>query len=176
MTNSINEKAKKIKLLILDVDGVLTDGTIFIDSLGKEAKSFNVKDGLGMKMLLHSGVEIAIITGRESDSTTHRMNSLGIKYVYQNQKKKHLIFEELKNKLNLHDEEIAYVGDDLLDYLVMSKVGLSIAVKDAHEMILAKADFVSRFDGGKGAVREVCDLIMCSQGSLTKQHEKYLNP
>lgn len=157
---TIIQKAQKIRLLILDVDGVLTDGRIYIDDDGTEFKAFHTQDGVGIKMLLETGIEIAVISGRQSSAVDHRMRSLGVKYVVQGQSDKLLSYQELKTTLLLKDEEVAYIGDDLPDLLVMQMVGFNIAVADAHESIKKNAHYVTKLPGGKGAVREICDLII----------------
>jgi 3-deoxy-D-manno-octulosonate 8-phosphate phosphatase (KDO 8-P phosphatase) len=169
----ISKKAKKIKLLILDVDGVLTDGSVFIDDDNKEIKAFNIYDGLGMKMLQRSGVEIAIISGGIATAVEHRALRLGIKYIFLGQERKLTTFLELKRKLNLDMEQIAYVGDDIPDFHIMKQVGLSCAVRNSVKEILKIADYITQKDGGLGAVREVCELIMYSQGTFKEQMECY---
>ena len=131
MNDLTKQRAAKIKLLILDVDGVLTDGKIYLDDTGRETKGFNSKDGVGIKNLLKTGVKIAVISGRESAAVNHRMNPLGVKDIYQNQADKTVAFNALKRTYNLTNEQIAYVGDDLPDLTVMREIGLSIAVADA---------------------------------------------
>lgn len=170
----IYEKAKKIKLIIFDVDGVLTDGSLFLGDDGQEYKAFNSQDGHGMKMLMESGVKIGIITGRTSRVVTTRMESLGIEHVYQGQLDKMVAYEILREKLNLSSQEIAYTGDDVVDLPVMKKVGLAIAVKNAHPLVMHHADWQTIAVGGRGAAREICELIMDSQGVLQKKLESYL--
>lgn len=165
MQNRI-EKAKKIKVLILDVDGVLTDGKLFFDEQGREYKSFNVKDGLGIKLLQKTGVQIAVISGRGSKSVALRMKMLGIELVYLEQSDKGLAFKEIITKVGCTPEQAAHVGDDLIDLPVLIQVGLAIAVQDASESILPYVDWQTRQAGGQGAVREVCDFIIQAQGNL----------
>lgn len=169
----IQKKAEKIKLLILDVDGVLTDGTVFIDDDDKEMKAFNIHDGLGIRMLQRNGVEIAIISGGAASAIEHRALHLGVKHIYLSQEKKVPIFLELKQKLNLSDEQIAYVGDDIPDLPVMQQVGLAVAVPNAVAEVLKEADWVTKKSGGFGAVREVCELILFAQKNLKNAHEFY---
>ena len=130
----LSEKAARIRLLIFDVDGVLTDGSLFVGDDGQEYKAFNSRDGHGIKMLLKYGVEIAIITGRTSRVVEHRMANLGITHVYQGKLDKLPAYEELRGKLGISPEETAYVGDDVVDLPVMRRVGLAIAVQDAHPL------------------------------------------
>ncbi len=167
-------RAAQIRLVIFDVDGVLTDGSLYFGDDGLEYKAFNAKDGLGMKMLQNSGVEVAIITARKSHVVALRMESLGIKHFYQGRQQKLPAFEELRDKLNLTNEQIAYVGDDIVDLSVMTRVGLAVAVGDAHTRVQQQAHWQTRLPGGRGAAREVCDLLMESQGTLESAIEQYL--
>ncbi len=171
----IQEKASQIKLVIFDVDGVLTDGSLFLGDDGQEYKAFHSKDGHGMVMLQQSGVMIGIITGRTSEVVRKRMESLGIKHVFQGQKDKLPAYEELKQELSLSDEQVAYVGDDVVDLPVMTKVGLSIAVQDAHALTKEHAHWITPSNGGRGAAREVCEMLMHSQGQLDSALEYYLS-
>ncbi|OOZ36789.1 3-deoxy-D-manno-octulosonate 8-phosphate phosphatase [Solemya velesiana gill symbiont] len=171
---NILEKAAQIRMVIFDVDGVLTDGSLFLGDDGLEYKAFNSKDGHGMKMLQHSGVEIAIITGRASVVVEKRMESLGIQHVYQGRLEKLLAYEELKQKVGLKDEEVAYAGDDVVDLPIMTKVGLAIAVQDAHKMVKQHAHWQTDVGGGRGAAREVCELIMEAKGTLDETLKGYL--
>lgn len=170
----ILEKASKIKLVIFDVDGVLTDGSLFLGDDGQEYKAFNSQDGHGMVMLQESGVEIAIITGRTSEVVRLRMASLGISHVFQGHRDKLPPFEELKKTVKLTNEQIAYVGDDVVDLPVMSRVGLAIAVQDAHTFTKQHAHWVTSSNGGQGAAREVCELLMEAQGKLHSTLHGYL--
>ncbi len=171
--DEILEKAKKIKLVIFDVDGVLTDGSIIIGDQGEEYKAFNSRDGHGMKLLQYTGVELAVITGRTSMVVEHRMASLGINYVFQGQRVKLPAFEELIKALRLKPEQCAYVGDDWVDLAVMRRVGLAIAVHDADALVKEQAHWVTPSKGGRGAAREVCELIMKGQGTLQDQIERH---
>ncbi len=170
----IVEKAKRLKLLILDVDGVLTDGRLFFDNKGKEYKCFHARDGHGIKLLRQSGVEVAVISGRKSKSVALRMKSLGIKYVYQGHENKIAAFNEIIQTLAIEPEQVAHVGDDLLDLPIMTRVGLSIAVNDANGAVKEYADWCTDTPGGLGAVREVCDFIMKAQGSFEIILQTYL--
>jgi 3-deoxy-D-manno-octulosonate 8-phosphate phosphatase (KDO 8-P phosphatase) len=169
----ILEKAKQIKLLIFDVDGVLTDGGLFIGPNGEEYKKFNSRDGHGMRLIQYTGVELAIITGRTSEVVEHRMQNLGIKNVYQGQRIKITAFEKLIDDLNVAPEECAYVGDDWVDLAIMSRVGLAIAVQDALPLVKQHAHWITPSNGGQGAAREVCELIMEGQGTLQDQIERH---
>lgn len=166
IATSVFSRAGRIRLLICDVDGVLSDGLIYMGNNGEELKAFNVRDGYGIRCLLTSGIEVGIITGRSSALVADRAATLGITHLYQGQSDKLIAYEELLSRLNLQPEEIAYIGDDLIDWPVMSRVGLSVAVADAHPLLLAKAHYITRIHGGKGAVRELCDLILMAQGKL----------
>lgn len=160
------DRAAKIRLLILDVDGVLSDGLIYMGNHGEELKAFNVRDGYGIRCALTSGIEVAIITGRKAKLVEDRCQTLGITHLYQGQSDKLLAFRDLTDKLHVRPEEVAYIGDDLIDWPVMAEVGLSVAVADAHPLLLPRANYVTRINGGRGAVREVCDLLLLAQGKL----------
>ncbi len=170
----ILEKAKQIKLVVFDVDGVLTDGSLFVGDDGQEYKAFNARDGLGMKMLQRSGVEIGIITARSSHVVEHRMLNLGIKYVYQGKLEKLPAFEDLVKKLGLDFEQTAYVGDDVVDLPILTRTGLAIAVQDAHPIAKQHAHWQTPHNGGHGAARDVCDLIMEAQNTLDTQVQLFL--
>ncbi|MCW8955362.1 MAG: 3-deoxy-manno-octulosonate-8-phosphatase KdsC [Gammaproteobacteria bacterium] len=170
----ILEKAANIKLVIFDVDGVLTDSSLFIGDDGQEYKAFNSKDGHGMRMLQDGGVEIAIITGRVSNVVEHRMKDLGIKRVYQGKREKLPAYEELLKDVQLSPEQIAYVGDDIVDLPVMCKVGLAIGVQDAHPLVKRHAHWITERAGGKGAGRDVCELILEAKGKLDDMLASYI--
>ncbi len=170
----ILEKARDIRLVIFDVDGVLTDGSLYLGDDGQEYKAFNSRDGHGMVMLRDSGVEIGIITGRSSEVVRIRMESLGISHLYQGQRDKRPAYRELKRKLQLADDQIAYVGDDVVDLPVMTRVGLAIAVQNAHPFTRRHAHWTTPSPGGRGAAREVCELIMEAQGRLASALDAYL--
>jgi len=170
----IQEKARNIKLVIFDVDGVLTDGSLFLGDDGQEYKAFNSQDGHGMKMLQASGVEIGIITGRSSEVVRIRMDSLGIKHVHQGKLDKLPTYLQLRDRLGLRDEEVAYVGDDVVDLPIMRRVGLAIAVNDAHPFVLQHAHWQTPHAGGRSAGRDVCELLMDAQGNLQSALESYL--
>ena len=166
--------AKAIKLLILDVDGVLTDGGIYFDDNGDEFKRFNALDGHGIKMLLDAGVEVAIISARSSKPVVHRMQALGVKHYYQGQSNKVVAYKELLEKLDLNAHQVAYVGDDVIDLPVMSKVTLPIAVANAHPFVKEHAVLVTQNSGGNGAVREVCDFLLTAQNKYDDLMAAYL--
>lgn len=162
----IYERAARIRLVIFDVDGVLTDGSLFVGDDGQEYKAFHSRDGHGMKMLHKTGVELAIITGRTSNVVRHRMENLGISHVYQGQLDKLPAYLKLRDTLGIKEEETAYVGDDVVDLPVMHKVGLAIAVQDAHPLVLKHAHWQTPSGGGRGAARDVCEMILEAQGKL----------
>ncbi len=161
----IIKKAAKIKLLVLDVDGVLTDGKIWLTNDNEEYKSFHTQDGLGLKRLQKSEVTIAIISGRSSKVVAMRMQELGIEHVHQGVRDKLPLFQQLLKKLNLTNEQTAYVGDDLPDLPIMQQVGLSIAVANATDAIKQHASWITHKNGGEGAVREACELILAAKSN-----------
>jgi 3-deoxy-D-manno-octulosonate 8-phosphate phosphatase (KDO 8-P phosphatase) len=165
--------ASKVRLLIVDVDGVMTDGSIILDDEGVQLKAFNVRDGHGIKMLQRAGVEVAIITGRKSEVVERRAAELGIDRVVQRSFDKLKAFNEMIGDAGLEAGEAAFVGDDVVDLPAMARAGLSIAVADAHEEVLSRAAFVTAHRGGRGAVREVTDLILKAKGLWDEAHEKY---
>ena len=162
--HEIERRAKVIKLVIFDVDGVLTDGSLILGNDGQEYKMFNTQDGHGMKLLRQSGVEIGVITARRSELVRRRMESLGVRHLFQGQSDKRVAYAELKQALDLQDDEIAYVGDDWLDLCIMRQVGLAIAVQNAHPTVKEVAHWTTEKRGGQCAVREVCDRIIQAQG------------
>jgi 3-deoxy-D-manno-octulosonate 8-phosphate phosphatase (KDO 8-P phosphatase) len=167
-------RAREVRLLILDVDGVLTDGGLQFDNCGEEYKTFNSLDGHGIRMLLDNAIEVAVITGRESKIVSHRMSDLGVKHIYQGCRDKLSAFEALLQSTGLKPELAAYVGDDLPDLPIMQRVGLAIAVNNAHAFVKQHCDWVTTLPGGKGAVREVTDLILESQSVLEASQQQYL--
>ncbi|PVV11694.1 MAG: 3-deoxy-D-manno-octulosonate 8-phosphate phosphatase [gamma proteobacterium symbiont of Ctena orbiculata] len=170
----IDTKARGVKLVIFDVDGVLTDGSLYLGDDGQEYKSFNSRDGHGMKMLQKSGVVIGIITGRTSEVVRIRMASLGIEHVYQGKLDKLPAYEELRDKLGLSHDQVAYVGDDVVDLPIMRRVGLAIAVNDAHPFVLQHAHWQTPHNGGRGAARDVCEMVLQAQGNLKTELDSYL--
>lgn len=159
-------RAAAVRLLICDVDGVLSDGLIYMGNQGEELKAFNVRDGYGIRCLLTADIEVAIITGRTAKLVEDRAKTLGITHLYQGQSDKLLAFGTLLDTLSLSAEQVAYIGDDLIDAPVMARVGLSVAVADAHPLLLPQAHYTTRIAGGRGAVRELCDLILLAQDKL----------
>jgi len=169
----MNDKLEKIKLLLLDVDGVLTDGRITYDNHGNEFKSFDVKDGHGLKLLQRAGIVVGIITGRQSDLVSRRAAELGIEIVYQGALRKLDPYLEILDSLGLTDTQVAYIGDDLIDLPVLRRVGFSATVGDAHPDVLPLVDYVTQRSGGRGAVREICDLLLKSGGHWAQVTDRY---
>ncbi len=167
-------KAKPIKLLVLDVDGVLTDGKLYFSNSGDELKAFSTLDGQGIKMLRESGVEVAIITGRQSELVKRRAANLGISHVIQGREDKLIALDELRATMGFDYPQIAYLGDDLPDLSAIRKVGLGMTVANGHSFVAEQADWQTKASGGNGAAREACELIMRAQGTLLSAWEQYL--
>lgn len=167
-------KAKAIKLFLFDVDGVLTDGSIAYTDEGSEIKTFNARDGFGMNLLRQAGVEIGLITARSSEALMRRVQDLNLTHVYQGKRKKIEVFEEIITSLSLAPSEVAYMGDDWLDLALLSRVGFSATVADAAPEVQKIVDYVARRRGGRGAVREVCELILDAKGQYEYLLEQYL--
>ena len=163
LSAAVEEKAIQIKLLICDVDGVFSDGRIYLGNDGEELKAFHTRDGYGVKALRQAGIEVAIITGRRSLIVEKRMQALSVQHIFQGQEDKMPAYQQLKQQLMLADQHIAYIGDDLSDWAVMQHVGLSVAVADAHPLLRQRATLTTSLPGGFGAVRELCDLLLLSQ-------------
>ncbi len=167
-------RARKIKLLALDVDGVLTDGRVYISDKGEECKAYNIRDGLGMKMLQECGVRIALISGRNSASVEARAQDIGIAFLYQGVEDKVAVFEKLIRELDLEPQQSAFMGDDLVDLPAMRRAGFALTVADAPAVVKERAHYVTRSVGGHGAVREACEFIMQAQGTLEDRVAPYL--
>ncbi len=170
----ILQKAAKIKLVIFDVDGVLTDGHIYLDDQSIGHKAFHVHDGLGLKLLMKTGVHVAIISSGDAPSVARRMEMLGITAVYQRQNDKRKAFQELLDKEKLSAEQVCFAGDDLIDIPLVRAAGLGIAVASAVPLVKQYADWITNASGGFGAAREICELIMQAQGKLENVFEEYL--
>jgi 3-deoxy-D-manno-octulosonate 8-phosphate phosphatase (KDO 8-P phosphatase) len=168
------ERAKRIRLIVFDVDGVMTDGGLFLSDSGEEFKRFNSLDGHGLKMLKASGVDLAIITGRTSHCVELRARNLGITHVHQGVENKLSAFQALLAQLDLPPESAAFMGDDVVDLPAMNFAGLAITVPDAPDVLQRCAHYVTRRHGGHGAVREACELLMTAQGTLDAQLAPYL--
>ncbi|MBI5642438.1 MAG: HAD family hydrolase [Deltaproteobacteria bacterium] len=169
------QKLKKIKLLIFDVDGVLTDGRIIYNDEGQETKVFDVRDGHGIKLLMRAGIESAIITARESKVVEHRAANLGIELVFQGAKNKVAALDEILQKRPVRLDEIAYMGDDIIDLPVLKRVGLALTVADAVDEVRDRVDFVTSRPGGRGAAREVAELLLKTQGKWDEILQNYLS-
>lgn len=167
------EAAKKIKLVLLDVDGVLTDGRLYYGNSGEELKAFNIQDGLGIKLLQRGGIRVGIITGRISKLLQRRADELGIDPLVQGREDKLVALNELLQSLELDMDEIAFVGDDLPDLAVIRRAGLGITVANGNACVAAQADWQTATRGGEGAVREVAEMILAAQGKLEKLQYDY---
>lgn len=174
MSNDIITRARKIKLVGFDVDGVLTNGDLFFGDDGQEYKAFNSRDGHGFKMLHSNGIQTAIITGRRSNVVKHRASNLGIDIIFQGEHDKADALNRLLEETDLSADEIAYVGDDVVDIPVLCRVGLAIAVNDAHPLVVANSHWQTQKAGGHGAGREVCEMLLEAQGLLQDELKKYL--
>ena len=166
VTAQVFEQAKKIKLLVCDVDGVFSDGRIYLGNDGEELKAFHTKDGFGMKALEKSGVMTAVITGRRSNIVKNRMTALNVTHIVQGEEDKLPALKEIAAKESVALDEIAFIGDDCPDLPCIKAVGLGVAVSDAHPAVINGADYKTFTKGGFGAVRELCDLIMLAQNNL----------
>jgi 3-deoxy-D-manno-octulosonate 8-phosphate phosphatase (KDO 8-P phosphatase) len=158
------QRAQNIRLLLLDVDGVLTEGQLFFDAKGEALKVFHVRDGHGLKMAQRGGLEVALLSGRRSDAAFHRARELGISRFYEGLRDKVAVLEELLATLGLTPREVAMVADDLVDLPVLNRVGLAVAVADAVPEVKAAAHWVTSLPGGRGAVRQVTDLLLKARG------------
>ncbi len=171
----MEERLKRLKLFLLDVDGVLTDGRIIFDNNGVETKAFDVKDGHGLKLLQRAGIRLGLITGRQSEVTGIRARELGIDILFQGVKDKLVPYLELLQVLGLADEEVAYMGDDVVDLPLLRRVGFAVTVADAVEEIKPYVHYIASRNGGRGAVREVCDLILKKTGQWPVVTARYFS-
>jgi 3-deoxy-D-manno-octulosonate 8-phosphate phosphatase (KDO 8-P phosphatase) len=167
------KRLKNIKLLLLDVDGVMTDGSIVYNGSGEEIKSFSVRDGLGIRILMETGVSIGIVTGRSSDALYHRCKNLHVQIIFDGVSDKASALDKITEKTGIKEDRIAYIGDDLPDIPIMGKIGIPIAVAGAHEKVIEVAHIVTSLEGGKGAIREVCEAIIKAQGNWQSVINKY---
>lgn len=172
--SSIERRASRIKLLLMDCDGVLTDGRLWLTEDGNEQKSFNTHDGLGLSLLHRAGLKSGIITGRSSNAVTRRAGELGVEFVRQGDPNKVAAFEEVMRLAGVDENEVAFVGDDLTDIPIMRRAEFAVAVADAVEEARSVAHYVTRAKGGRGAVREVIEMILKSQGRWQDQVDEYL--
>jgi 3-deoxy-D-manno-octulosonate 8-phosphate phosphatase (KDO 8-P phosphatase) len=174
MSDELQDRARAVQLAVLDVDGVLTDGALFLGDDGQQYKAFHSRDGHGMRMLLGSGVRIAILTGRVSQVVEHRMRDLGVDLVMQGHRDKLPAFEQLLKQTGVPAAASAYIGDDVLDLPVMRRAGFAVAVQDAHPLCREQAHWVTPSGGGRGAVRDFCEFVLAAQGRLDAALEPYL--
>lgn len=174
MTQDAIERARAVKLVIFDVDGIMTDGTLYLADDGQEYKGFNSLDGHGLKMLKSTGVEPGIITGRNSQVVVHRARNLGITHLHQGAHDKLTVYRQLLGDLGLAPEQTAFMGDDVVDLPVMRRAGLAITVPASPDLVKAHSHYVTRREGGRGAVREACEFIMRAQGTFDAQMALYL--
>lgn len=174
MTQDAIERARAVKLIVFDVDGIMTDGTLYFADDGQEYKGFNSLDGHGLKMLKNTGVELAIITGRTSQVVTHRARNLGITHLHQGAHDKLAVYRQLLQDLELQPEQTAFMGDDVVDLPVMRRSGLAITVPAAPDLVKAHSHYITRREAGHGAVREACEFMMRAQGSFDAQMAIYL--
>lgn len=170
----LTQRILPIRLIAFDVDGILTDGGLYLSDSGEEFKRFNSQDGHGLKMLKASGVELAIITGRTSRCVEMRAQNLGITHLYQGVEKKWDAMQDLLGKLGLAPEAAGFMGDDVVDLPVMRRVGLALTVPNAPDAVHDHAHYITKREAGHGAVREACEIIMSAQGTLSAQLAPYL--
>lgn len=170
----MKEKLKSIEILLLDVDGVLTDAGIIYTDSGEQIKRFNAKDGLGIRLLMDNGIKTGIITGLSSKALHHRCEKLGISILYDNVKNKAAAIEDISIKTGIKYANMAFAGDDIIDLPAIKKVGVSFCVADANETIKEHCDFVTTLNGGYGAVREICEMILKAKGLWEGILETYL--
>jgi 3-deoxy-D-manno-octulosonate 8-phosphate phosphatase (KDO 8-P phosphatase) len=173
ISKEVRESAARVKLLVLDVDGVLTDGRIVMDHKGREIKAFNVRDGHGLRLLREAGIEVAILTGRNSPVVQKRAEDLGIFWVRQGVHDKVGAYQEIARELGITDEETCFIGDDVVDIPLLKRVGIPIVVGDGAPEAKRFARYVTQSSGGKGAVREVCDLLLQAQGKWEAVLRRY---
>jgi 3-deoxy-D-manno-octulosonate 8-phosphate phosphatase (KDO 8-P phosphatase) len=174
MEEAVIEKARSVKLLILDVDGVMTDGAITYDDEGRETKSFNSKDGHGIKLFMGAGLQVALITARSSKIVSNRAAELGITLVYQGAVDKLSVFLKILKDLSLGAAETAYMGDDVIDLPVLKRAGLSVAPSDASADVIERVDYITERPGGRGAVREAVEVILKTQSKWEGAIKDYL--
>ncbi len=173
---SLLAKAAKIRLIALDVDGIMSDGKLYFSATGDELKAFNILDGLGLKQLMAAGITVAVITGRKSPLTEKRIGDLGIPHLMQGREDKKVALQELVSTMDISPEAIAYMGDDLPDLPALLFSGLGITVPNGYWLVRQHADYCTRALGGNGAVREACDLLLSAQGKLDAALAHYLGP
>jgi 3-deoxy-D-manno-octulosonate 8-phosphate phosphatase (KDO 8-P phosphatase) len=170
----IIERARQLQLMAFDVDGVLTDGRLYVSDRGAETKSFHTLDGLGMKLLQSAGVELALITGRHSRSVETRAAELGVRHVFQRVDDKLAVLEGLRGSLGFSLAACGYMGDDLPDLPLLLRCGFAATVPEAPQVVRERVHYVAKRPAGRGAVREVCELVLSARGALEAAVEKYL--
>lgn len=175
-SQALLDKASRIRLIALDVDGIMSDGKLYFSARGDELKAFNILDGLGLKQLMAAGITVAVITGRQSPLTEKRMRDLGIPHLMQGREDKKIALEELVQTMNLPPEAIAYMGDDLPDLPAIRFAGLGITVPNGYWLVREHSDYCTQASGGSGAVREACDLLLTAQNKLDNALANYLEP
>ena len=173
--SDVSTRASAVRLMVFDVDGILTDGTLYLSDSGEEIKGFNILDGQGLKMLAASGVSLALITSRRSRVVERRAENLGIQNVFQGVEDKRATFESLHGRMHLEARACGYMGDDLVDLPIMLRCGFAISVPEAPDIVRGHAHYVTRRSGGRGAVREACELIMKTQGTYSAAVARYLD-
>ncbi len=173
ISSILPQNLKDIQLLLLDVDGVLTDGSLIYSDEDREIKVFNVKDGFGLKLVMSAGIKVGLVTGRTSKALHRRCRDLGIKYIYDGVQQKAQLLDKIVLETGVGADNTAFIGDDLPDLPLMRRIGLSIAVADAHEMVRDYSDWITAAPGGRGAVREVCDALLKARGDWQKLMEQY---
>ena len=173
--DEVLQRASKIRLVLFDVDGVLTDGRLFFSDSGDEGKSFHARDGLGINLLQQTGVAVGIITARQSELVAHRARDLKIQHLFQGRKEKFPAYRELCESLELSSSEVAFVGDDVVDLPIMLDVGLAVTVPQGHKLVKQHAHWTSPSEGGAGAARDVCELIMYSQNTYDDVMQQFLS-
>ncbi|GAC1369975.1 MAG: HAD-IIIA family hydrolase [Aquirhabdus sp.] len=171
---SVQERARQIRLLVLDVDGILSDGRLTFTNTGDEVKSFDVQDGFGIKCIQDAGIQVAVITGRSSLIVHNRMKSLGIAHIIQGREDKGDALRELCGEIGIDLQETAYMGDDWPDLTALALVGLALTAPNAHEEVRKRVHLVTQASGGRGAVREVCDLLLAAQGKYEETLTYYI--
>ncbi len=174
-STELQQRLAKTMAMVFDVDGVLTDGGLILGDGGEQYKRFHVRDGHGIRMLQDSGVAVAVITGRTSDVVARRCTELGIEHIYQGCRDKRQAFRALADKLSLANGQFAYMGDDVIDLPVMSRVGVAMTVVDAHPFVRQHAHWISQYGGGCGAAREACEAVMQARGTLGAVLQSYLD-
>ena len=172
----LTERARRVKLAVFDVDGVMTDGRLYYTEDGRELKAFHAQDGLGIKHLQRRGITVAVITGRDSPIVAHRMAELGVDHVYQAREDKLETFQQLVAALGLEFDETLYIGDDLIDLPVLDAAGIAVSVPNAHPALPERVDWITPRPGGHGAARDVCDLILEASGALADLVADYRSP